>query len=238
MTVRFTAPDEGTHMRVLLVEDTERLRELTAAALRKSGFAVDAFGTIGEAEQALDMVAYDGVLLDIGLPDGNGMSFLAALRRDGRSVPVMLLTARDDVASVVDGLNVGADDYLRKPFEMEELIARVRALVRRPGAAFQPVLALGNLLLDCRELRVKVAGVAIGLSRREASALEVLVRNAGRVISKSVLEDALYGFDDGVSSNAVEVLVHRIRKKLMQAGARPEIQTLRGIGYLIEDVRS
>lgn len=93
-------------MRVLLIEDTERLRELTAAALRKSGFAVDAFGTIGEAEQALDMVAYDGVLLDIGLPDGDGMSFLAALRRDGRSVPVMLLTARDDVASVVDGLRL------------------------------------------------------------------------------------------------------------------------------------
>ena len=224
-------------MRVLLVEDTERLQILIAAALRQTGFAVDAFGTIAEAEQAVQLVAYDGMLLDIGLPDGNGMKLMSSLRGSGKTLPIMLLTARDDIASVVDGLNGGADDYLRKPFDIEELVARVRALLRRPGAAFQPVLAIGNLQLDSKEMRATVAGTMVGLSRREACALEVLMRNAGRVISKAVLEEALYGFDEEVSSNALEVLVHRVRKKLLHADAKPEIHTLRGIGYILQDVQ-
>lgn len=224
-------------MRVLLVEDTERLRTLITDALRQAGFAADSFGTIAEAEQALQLVTYDGVLLDIGLPDGDGMKLMSSLRGSGKTLPIMLLTARDDLASVVDGLNGGADDYLRKPFDIEELVARVRAMLRRPGAAFQPVLAVGNLQLDSKEMRATVAGTMVGLSRREACALEVLMRNAGRVISKAALEEALYGFDEEVSSNALEVLVHRVRKKLVQADARPQIHTLRGIGYILQDVQ-
>lgn len=225
-------------MRVLILEDNSRLRALTAGALRAAGFATDAFETLADARAAAETTAYDCIVLDLGLPDGDGMDLLEALRRRGSSTPVLLLTARDDKASVVQGLNRGADDYLRKPFDVDELIARIRALLRRPGTAFQTVLAEGNIALDPSERRAVVDGTAIDFSRREVGALEMLMRSSGRVVQKSALEDALYGYDEEVSVNAIEVLVHRLRKKLSSAGANREIVTLRGIGYLLAEPRA
>ncbi|MDQ0505339.1 response regulator [Xanthobacter agilis] len=225
-------------MRLLLVEDNGPLRLLVAGALRGAGFTVDAVNTVSDGEEAMAVTRYDGVVLDLGLPDRDGMELLETTRRRGLSTPILLLTARDDAPSVVAGLNGGADDYLRKPFDMDELIARIRALLRRPTASVSPVLQEGNVELDAAARRVRIAGHALDLSRRETAALELLMRRPGTVISKPVLEDTLYGFGEEVSSNAVEVLIHRLRRKLASIGADIEIHTLRGIGYLLAGRRT
>lgn len=224
-------------VRILLLEDNARLRGLTADALRSAGFAVDPFGTLAEAESALQVADYDCMLLDLGLPDGDGMDLLDALRRRGAATPILLLTARDDASSVIHGLNGGADDYLRKPFNMDELIARIRALLRRPSTTFQTVLHEGNIAFDPSERRATVDGAVVDFTRRELGALEILMRRRGRVVPKSSLEQALYGFNEEVSSNAIEVLMHRVRRKLADAGAAREILNLRGIGYLLSERR-
>ncbi len=224
-------------VRILFLEDNRRLRGLTTNALRSAGFAVDPFVTLGDAEVALRTTDYDCIVLDLGLPDGDGMDLLDSLRRRGASTPILLLTARDDASSVISGLNGGADDYLRKPFNPDELIARVRALLRRPGTTFQSVLHDGNIALDPGERRAKVNGIVVDLTRREVGALELLMRCRPRVVPKSSLEEALYGYGEEVSSNAIEVLMHRLRKKLAEAGAEREIFTLRGIGYLLSERR-
>jgi DNA-binding response OmpR family regulator len=225
-------------MRIILVEDNARLSALTTDALRAAGFAVDPVQSAADAETSLRGAAYDCVILDLGLPDGDGMDLLSALRRNGLPTPVLLVTARDKASSVVDGLNSGADDYMRKPFNMDELVARVRALLRRPGAAFGITLQERNIVLDLAARQATVGSVTLDLSRREAGVLEMLMRYPGRVISKPSLEDALYGFGDEVSSNAIEVLIHRLRKKLAGAGAEIGIHTMRGIGYLLSERRS
>lgn len=225
-------------MRLLLTEDNDRLRTLVADALRAAGFAVDAVGTVAEGDAVLRSTGYDCIVLDLGLPDGDGMELLASCRRRGLITPVLLLTARDDSFSVIEGLNRGADDYLRKPFDMGELIARVRALLRRPGSMLQNVLQEGNVAFDPSQRRAQVRAANVDLSRREAGALEALMRRSGRVVSKSALEEALYGYDEEVSSNAIEVLIHRLRRKLSQAGSDREIHTLRGIGYIFAERQS
>ncbi|MFG1301745.1 response regulator transcription factor [Xanthobacter sp. V3C-3] len=218
-------------MRVLLVEDNIRLSDLTAAALRAAGFAVDAVLTAEDAEAALSVSAFDAIILDLGLPDLDGMDLLERVRRRRLATPVLLLTARD--GAVVAGLNGGADDFLRKPFNMEELIARIRALLRRPGVPMAAALREGNIELDTVTRQARVGDLPLALSRREAGALELLMRRAGTVITKSAMEEGLYGFGEEVSVNAIEVLVHRLRRKLSGAGAQMEIHTLRGIGYLL-----
>lgn len=224
-------------MRILLLEDNPRLREPTVAALRSAGFAVDPYGALADAQVGLQTFEYDCIVLDLGLPDGDGMDLLGALRRRGSAMPVLLLTARVDAASVVSGLNGGADDYLRKPFNMDELVARIRALLRRPGNALPNVLQDGNIALDAKERRATIDGVIVDFSRREVGALEMLMRFSGRVIQKSSLEESLYAYDEEVGGNAIEVLIHRLRKKLAGAGADREIVTLRGIGYLLSESR-
>lgn len=218
-------------MRVLLVEDNIRLSDLTAAALRAAGFAVDAVLTAEDAEAALSVSAFDAIILDLGLPDLDGMDLLERVRRRRLATPVLLLMARD--GAVVAGLNGGADDFLRKPFNMEELIARIRALLRRPGVPMAAALREGNIELDTVTRQARVGDLPLALSRREAGALELLMRRAGTVITKSAMEEGLYGFGEEVSVNAIEVLVHRLRRKLSGAGAQMEIHTLRGIGYLL-----
>ena len=218
-------------MRLLLIEDNERLVDLVRTGLTKAGFAVDAYHTAGDGKEALLSAPYDALILDLGLPDKDGMTVLAELRARNLDLPVLILTARDGMNDRVRGLNEGADDYLLKPFAMEELIARIRALLRRPGRAMGQVLTLGNLSFDSAAREAHVAGELLPLSRRELDALELLARRAGRVVSKS----ALYPFGEEVASNAIEVLVHRLRKRLQVAQADVSIHTMRGIGYILSD---
>ncbi|MDR3440116.1 response regulator transcription factor [Telmatospirillum sp.] len=222
-------------MRLLLIEDNDRLAGFIAAGLGKAGFAVDQVATAADGEAALRSMRYEVVILDLGLPDADGLTVLAALRGRGDSTSVIVLTARDGVGDRVAGLNQGADDYLLKPFAMEELIARVRVQLRRPGGNLGLCLTQGNLLFDTVARQTRVAGQPLVLTRRELDALEVLMRRAGRVVSKVAIEEAIYAFGEELESNAIEVLIHRLRKRLQSAGADVVIQTLRGVGYLLAD---
>lgn len=222
-------------MRLLLVEDNQRLAETTKEGLEKGSFTVDWFDTAGEAEAAIDTVSYDAIVLDLGLPDGDGLDLLKQLRSRGSSTPVMILTARDGVEDRVRGLDGGADDYLLKPFAMEELVARIRALLRRPGGALGLTLTAGNVSFDTAAREVLVDGNTISVSRREMGVLEQLMRRHGRVVPKDVLEDKLYGFGEEVTSNSVEVHISRLRKRLAKANADISVHTLRGVGYLLSE---
>ena len=225
-------------MRVLIVEDESRIREIITAALRNVGFVVDPVSTAKDAVQALHGVAYDALVLDLGLPDQDGLRVLEKTRTTGNGLPILILTARDSVEDRVLGLDTGADDYLVKPFDLTELLARLNALLRRPGGALGTVLVAGNIVLDTRGRDVKVGNTPLTLQRREVSLLEHLMRRLGRVVPRDVLEEKLYGFEDEVDSNAVPVHIHFLRKKLTEAGATVEIHTVRGIGYLLDKMRN
>jgi len=222
-------------MRLLLVEDNFRLAQTTKEGLEKESFAVDCFGTASEAESALETVSYDAIVLDLGLPDGDGMSILCDLRAKDDSTPVLILTARDGVDDRVRGLDAGADDYLLKPFAIEELVARARALLRRPGGVLGQTLTAGNVSFDTSAREVRVGNSTISISRREMGVLEQLMRRNGRVVPKDVLEDKMYGFGEEVTSNSVEVHISRLRKRLTGVGATIAIHTLRGVGYLLSE---
>lgn len=224
-------------MRVLIVEDEGRIREIIASALRQADFIVDAVSTANDADQALLGVAYDAMILDLGLPDRDGLRVLEKVRTTGNGLPILILTARDSVEDRVLGLDSGADDYLVKPFAIAELVARLNALLRRPGGALGTVLVAANVVLDTRGRDVTVGDVPLALQRREISLLEYLMRRLGRVVPREVLEEKLYGFDEEVDSNAVPVHVHFLRKKLAEANAAVEIHTVRGIGYLLNEKR-
>jgi len=220
-------------MRILLVEDNTRLRAIIGQAFIGNGFAVDTAEGAADAEAAIQAISYEAIILDLGLPDRDGMTVLSFIRGKALTVPVLVLTSRDGKQAVVDGLNRGADDYLTKPFDMDELIARVRVLLRRPGQALSGTLSEQNVEFDTVERRVRINGVEILFSRRELTALEQFMRRGNRLIAKAEIEDSLYSFGDEVDSNAVEVLIHRLRKKLSAAGASLEIHNLRGVGYML-----
>jgi len=194
-------------VRILLVEDHERIASFVKDGLESGGFTVDLVLTAGDGGAAVQTVKYDVIVLDLGLPDQDGLEVLKKWRDDGDETPVLVLTARDAVEDRVKGLNAGADDYMLKPFAMEELVARVRALLRRPGGVLGTVLEEGNIELDTTAREVRVAQKTISISRREMEVLEQLLRRKGRVVPKDVLEDKIYGFDEEVSSNSVEVQV-------------------------------
>lgn len=223
-------------MRSLVVEDESRIVELVRAALGRAGFTVDAVETVAEARAAFALASYDVVVLDLGLPDGDGLELMSELnRQDGSRVPVLVLTARDAVEARVAGLNAGADDYLIKPFATAELVARARALLRRPGQALGTVLEAGDVVFDTIGRDVRVGAATLVLPRQELAILEHLMRRLGRVVPKAVLEEKLYGIDDEPASNAIPVHVHYLRRKLAEAGASAEIHTVRGIGYLLAE---
>lgn len=220
-------------MRLLLIEDHQRLAEFVGTGLDKAGFAVDVVHTAADGNAAVEAMRYDAVILDLGLPDADGMTVLQAVRARGDAVPILLLTARDGVEERVKGLHAGADDYLLKPFAMAELVARIRVLLRRPSSSLGLVLAEGNVRFDTVDRQATVNGKPLMLGRRELDLLELLMRRSGRVLSKAALEDGIYPFGEEVASNAIEVLVHRLRKRMQQAGASVQLHTLRGIGYLL-----
>ena len=222
-------------MRLLIIEDEARIAEILRSALSRSGFAVDAVGRCGDARAALEVNPYDAVILDLGLPDGDGLTLLKDMRARGNAVPVLVLTARDAVEHRVAGLDTGADDYLVKPFAMSEVVARIKALLRRPEGALGALLKSGNIAFDTIGRDLRVGETVLVLPRRESAILEHLMRRAGRVVPKTVLEEKLYGIDDELGSNAIPVHVHHLRRKLMDGGATVEIHTVRGVGYLLVD---
>jgi len=219
-------------MRLLLVEDNDRLAQLVVKGLSEAGFTVDRVARLDEAAAALAAGKFDTVVLDLSLPDGDGGAWLRERRAAGDKLPVLMLTARASTGDKVKGLNSGADDYLAKPFEMEELVARLKALLRRPGGVLGLTLELGRLSFDTVHREAAVAGRRLSLSASELTLLELLLRRAGRVVPRRLLEEGLYGFDDDVGPNSLEAHVSRLRKKLEAAEAGVEIHTLRGVGYL------
>jgi DNA-binding response OmpR family regulator len=222
-------------VRLLIVEDEARIAEIVRSAFTRVGFAVDAVGQCSDAQAALAANRYDAVILDLGLPDGDGMVLLKEMRRRGNSVPVLVLTARDTVEQRVAGLDSGADDYLVKPFAITEVIARIKALLRRPEGVLGALLKSGNIAYDTIGRDLRVGDNVLILPRRESAILEHLMRRAGRVVPKTVLEEKLYGIDDELGSNAIPVHVHHLRRKLLDSGATVEIHTVRGVGYLLVD---
>jgi DNA-binding response OmpR family regulator len=222
-------------MRLLIVEDETRIAELVKGALARVGFAVDTVALCADARAVLAVTSYDAAIVDLGLPDGDGLSLVNELRTGGNLTPVLVLTARDAVEDRVRGLDTGADDYLVKPFAMTELIARTKALLRRPGGALGVTLRAGNITFDTVERDVRIAGMSLVLPRRESAILEHLMRRLGRVVPKTVLEEKLYGLDDDHGSNTIPVHVHHLRRKLLDLGASAEIHTVRGVGYLLTE---
>ncbi len=219
-------------MRILLIEDDPMIADAVEEALREAAYAVDAVGDSRLAGVALETQRYDLILLDLGLPDGDGLNVLAALRERENPVPVLIVTARDSVDERIRGLDTGADDYLPKPFDMDELLARVRALLRRSGGNADPVMRCGGLTLDPATRQAALGGSEpVTLTRREFALLASLMQRPGAILSRTQLEERVYGWGEEVESNAVEFLIHAVRRKLGPA----VIRNVRGVGWLVSD---
>ncbi len=217
-------------MRVLVVEDDPIIGDGLVAGLQLENFAVDWCETKSSADTALRTCNYDLMVLDIGLPDGSGLDILKSLRRDKNDLPVLILTAYDELSDKIKGLDLGADDYLVKPFDLDELRARIRALQRRAKGRSNPVIEVGNLQLDPSRMQVTQGGNPVALGPKEFAILRVLMEHHGRILSKAQIEDKLYGWDMEVESNTIEVHIHGIRKKL----GKHIVKTIRNVGYRIE----
>jgi len=214
-------------MRILVLEDDTMLLDGLRVGLGLHGFTVDAVASCGDARAALAAATFDALVLDLMLPDGSGLDILRELRRRQDATPVLLLTAKDTVADRIGGLDSGADDYLGKPFDLDEVAARLRAISRRAAGRASPALAWNGLELDPSRRTVTIDGKPVSLSRREFSILEALMTHPGAVLSKDQLADRLYGWQEDVESNTVEVHIHHLRDKI----GRDAIETVRGLGY-------
>ena len=216
-------------MRILLVEDDQLLGDATQAGLINDGYTVDWFKDGLQAESALKSSQFDGVVLDLGLPGKDGLSVLKSMRHRKDATPVLILTARDLIDDRVKGLDAGADDYLVKPFDLDELSARLRALIRRSLGRADPIIKIGVVTLNPASHEVCHHNLAVDFSQREFALLQLLMENSGRVLSRSSLEEHLYGWHEEIESNTLEVHIHHLRKKLGSSF----IQTIRGVGYII-----
>lgn len=217
-------------MRILLVEDDDLLGQGVVAGFKQQHYNVEWFKQGGQALVSLEHENYDAMVLDLGLPDISGIQVLETLRKRGKTLPVLILTALDGVEDRIAGLDAGADDYLTKPFDLDEVYARLRALIRRAGGRADASIEYLDIKMDPAAHTVSKAGKAVDLSRREYSLLHELLENQGRVLSRNRLEEGLYSMDDDVGSNAVEVHIHHLRKKL----GNEVIRTVRGVGYTID----
>jgi two-component system response regulator QseB len=216
-------------MRVLLVEDDPMIGRAVVAGLRDGGYAVDWAQDGAEAEIALANGVYELALLDLGLPRRSGLEILKGLRRSGKKLPVLIITAHDSVSDRIAGLDEGADDYLIKPFDLDELLARARAVIRRHEGRASPEISYGALTIDPAKRLVLFRGEQVDLSAREFAVLEALMKEPGAVVSREKLEDAVYGWGEEIESNSIEVHLHHLRRKL-----KPQlIRNVRGVGYRI-----
>ena len=220
-------------MRLLIAEDSAELVGMLARQLDRAGFAIDHATTGQDALLMLEIGHYAAMVLDIGLPDGDGRDVARALRARGDGTPILLLTARGSVADRVSGLAAGGDDYLVKPFAPEELLARIRALLRRNGMIVDRELACGNIVHDPVTRDVRIGGTPVILSARELDVLALLIQRHERVVTRRQMEAQLFGLADELGSNAVEVYVHRLRRRLVEAGATAQVVTIRGLGYML-----
>ena len=221
-------------MRILVVEDDPVLLDGLKAGLSLAGATVDTVTSCADGLAALTTFSFDAIVLDLMLPDGSGLDLLSDIRSAGNTTPVLLLTALDEVIDRIRGLDAGADDYLGKPFDLDELAARVRAIVRRKAGRATPHLSYNGIVLDPAALNASVAGKAINLSRREFAVLSALMERPGTIRSKNDLEEYMYGWQEEIESNAVEVHIHNLRNKI----GRDVIETVRGIGYRMRESRS
>ncbi|HMK84506.1 MAG TPA: response regulator [Steroidobacteraceae bacterium] len=216
-------------MRVLLVEDDRMIAQGLRTALRQDGYVVDAVTDGKSATEALRTSHFDLVLLDLGLPERDGLEVLRDLRRRADATPVIIVTARDDVKNRIEGLDAGADDYIVKPFDLDEVSARMRSVLRRAAGRGDPCIRHRGITLNPVSHEVERDGVPVSLSAHEFAVLEALLQRPGSVLSRAQLEDRLYGWNDPIESNAVEVYVHGLRRKL----GSDAIRTLRGVGYFV-----
>jgi len=218
-------------MRALIVEDDPGIASGLAALLKTAGYAADACASLAAAWTALHVERFDLVLLDLGLPDGDGIAWLRRLRQEGLHLPVLILTARDALPDRIGGLDEGADDYIVKPFAPEELLARMRVALRRSEGRASPVLRHGDLVVNPAAHTVERSGQPVLLRAKEFALLLVLLRSSGQVVNRQRLEEALYGFDEPLESNALEVHIHHLRRKL----GSDLVQTVRGVGYFVPE---
>lgn len=217
-------------MRLLLIEDDVLLAEGVNTALTRAGYTVDWVSTAADALADLQAAQYSLIILDLGLPDMDGLSLLSKIRQQlKQELPVLILTARDQLDDKVSGLDAGADDYLAKPFELDELLARLRALLRRRPIATATTLTCGDIELDPEAWTASYKNEDMGLSRREMMVLRLLMEQQGKVVTKSALANQLYNWDDEIGSNTLEVYVHGLRKRMGKA----QIKTIRGVGYML-----
>ena len=220
-------------MRILLVEDDDMLGEAVRDGLRQEGYVVDWVRNGGAALAALSTSSFSALVLDLGLPDSDGLGLLRRLRQNGQATPVVIVTARDRVSDRIGGLDAGADDYLIKPFDIDELGARLRAITRRADGCAESRLSAGEVVLDLRQRTVTRHGAPAALTAREYALVELLMRKAGCLVTRAEIEEELYGFDDHIASNAIEVHIHNLRRKL-----GPQfITNLKGRGYRVEPLR-
>jgi len=221
-------------LRILITEDNAELADFIQEAFIQQGYLSDIANSAAELKLFLQEVSYAAIILDLGLPDIDGIDVLKGLRRDKNTVPVLILTARGGVQDRIQGLNHGADDYLIKPFVIDELIARLKALLRRPNTLSSTVLDAGNLSLDVIAKAVSVDGKNVIMGKTEVAILEAFMWNLGLTVSKESLENMIYQDGYSLTENALQVAVHRVRKKLADSGATAKITTIRGIGYLFK----
>jgi len=222
-------------MRVLIVEDNSAFAELVAKRLAQSGFDSDQAISVEQAEIAIKAVDYAAIVLDLGLPDQDGLVLLRNLRARNEATPVLITTARNALEDRVKGLREGADDYLAKPFSVDELIARLHALLRRPGQLLGHALTAGNVSLDGENHQVNVGSRILTMRLRETLVLEILMRHKSNVVPRHYFENQLFGLDGDQDSNTIDVYVHRLRRQLEDAGATVKVHTIRGVGYMLFD---
>jgi DNA-binding response OmpR family regulator len=226
--------DEWVEMRILLLEDEKEMAEALSAALVKQGIVIDHTMLLGDAAELALQHDYAAILLDRRLPDGDGLSLIPKLRQAGTYTPIIVLTARNDSKERIEGLDVGADDYLGKPFLVEELMARLRAILRRPANLAEPQIEVGRMIIDPLHVGVTVGEAPLDLPRRELLVLVTLAKRSGKTVLRSTLEAAVYNYEEEIQSNALDAHISRLRRRLSDAAAGVAIHSIRGVGYLLK----